>query len=227
MAQVQYSYDVDWVGTEFHVKKALELGPDDPNVLRWVAILADLFGTPAQSVEFMQKAVARDPLDAEMHGFLAWYDYRAGRFSEAQEDLRKALDLNPGQPNLHLIGGFVLLAKGEPAAALIEIERDDGDEINMIMGHALAYYDLGQSADANAALANFEKKYPDIGPTFIAAIHAYRGEIDQAFSWLDRAYRNHANTMLGSVRTDPMFKNLRSDPRFNEFLGKLKLPPPP
>jgi hypothetical protein len=41
--------------------------------------------------------------------------------------------------------------------------------------------------DSDAALAAVEEKFADFDPFDIADVHAFRGEIDQAFTWLDRA----------------------------------------
>ena len=57
----------------------------------------------------------------------------------------------------------------------------------------------------------------------IAEIYSYRDESDKAFEWLDRAY-NQRDGGLSSIKGDPTFKNIRNDPRFNEFLKKMKLP---
>jgi TPR repeat protein len=59
----------------------------------------------------------------------------------------------------------------------------------------------------------------------LAEIHAYRGDVHQAFHWLDRAYEQR-NTSCGQVGIDPLLKNLHGDPRFNAFLKKMNLPVP-
>jgi hypothetical protein len=57
----------------------------------------------------------------------------------------------------------------------------------------------------------------------IAQNYAFRGQVDQAFDWLDRAYRQHDNS-LWMTKWDPLLKNLRGDPRYKVFLRKIKLP---
>ena len=52
--------------------------------------------------------------------------------------------------------------------------------------------------------------------SFIAENFAWRGEIDRAFEWLDRA-RNEKQYMWGSLVFDPAFRNLHADPRWAEF----------
>jgi hypothetical protein len=82
---------------------------------------------------------------------------------------------------------------------------------------------LGHKAEADAALLDIEKKYAEqrASAFSIAKIHAFRGEINEAFFWLDRAQRQH-ETMW--VKGDPMLKNLAADPRYGAFLRKLNLP---
>jgi hypothetical protein len=73
---------------------------------------------------------------------------------------------------------------------------------------------------ADLALANVEKKYAETGACDIARIHAYRGEIEVAFSWLGRVRQPHC--VLSKV--DPFFKILRPAPRFKAFLRNMALP---
>ena len=57
----------------------------------------------------------------------------------------------------------------------------------------------------------------------IAEAYAYRGEKDEAFRWLDRAYAQK-DPLLYLVKGDQLLKNLDTDPRYKAFLHKMKLP---
>ncbi len=74
-----------------------------------------------------------------------------------------------------------------------------------------------------AALAALIAKYDTLSAYQIAQVHAYRGESDKSFEWLERAYKQR-DTGLPSLNTDPLFKNLRHDPRYTELLKKMRLP---
>jgi hypothetical protein len=54
-------------------------------------------------------------------------------------------------------------------------------------------------------------------------VYAYRGESDRSFEWLERAYKQR-DPGLPEIKTDPLFKNLRHDPRYTELLNKMRLP---
>ena len=58
----------------------------------------------------------------------------------------------------------------------------------------------------------------------LAGAYARLGERDRAFEWLERAYAKHS-PQLPHVRERLEFDNLRSDPRFNDLLRRIGLPP--
>ena len=87
----------------------------------------------------------------------------------------------------------------------------------------MVYHKLGRKKEADEILAKFIKENHKTAAYQIAEIYSYRDESDKAFEWLDRAY-NQRDGGLSSIKGDPTFKNIRNDPRFNEFLKKMKLP---
>ena len=56
----------------------------------------------------------------------------------------------------------------------------------------------------------------------IGIVYATRGELDHAFGWLDRAYRQH-DASLFNLKVGRFAKNLRSDPRYNPLPRRLGL----
>jgi adenylate cyclase len=81
---------------------------------------------------------------------------------------------------------------------------------------------LGRKTESDAALKELETKSALDSAYGIAELHAYRGEIDSAFQWLDRAYRQHDGGMI-QVRVDPLLQNLHRDQRYKSVLVKMKL----
>ncbi|MDY7108983.1 MAG: tetratricopeptide repeat protein [Planctomycetota bacterium] len=64
-----------------------------------------------------------DWLDAETHADRAQEMYERGRWAEAESELRKALSLNPDQPEWHYNLGLTLEASGRDLEALSSYER--------------------------------------------------------------------------------------------------------
>jgi|ERR1017187_17136 serine/threonine-protein kinase len=130
-----------------------------------------------------------------------------------------------GMPVRERAVGQMLLAVGQNDDALAEIEKES-DAFFRAYALARTYIVLGRRADADAALAVVEKKFSAEQPYNIAGLHALRGDRDQAFSWMERAYQQHDSIIIGMppITVDPDMKNLHGDPRWEAFLRKMKLP---
>jgi adenylate cyclase len=146
-----------------------------------------------------------------------------GEFAAAELACRKAIELPPPNGFGARTGlGVVLVASGTPAAALTVFEQLDGED-DRELGKATAYFALGRKADSDAALAVLETRFAGTDAYAIAQVQAYRGEINDAFKWLDRAYRQH-DPGLNFAKTDWFLAKLRGDPRYKAFLRKMNLP---
>ncbi len=91
------------------------------------------------------------------------------------------------------------------------------------MGEAMVYHTLDREQDSNAALAGLIAKNGTDAAYQIAQVYAFRAESDKSFEWLERAYKQRDGGLSG-IKTDPLFKNLRHDPRYTELLKKMRLP---
>jgi hypothetical protein len=56
----------------------------------------------------------------------------------------------------------------------------------------------------------------------VATVYGYRGEVDPAFQWLERALKERDAT-LTSIKADRLFQKIKSDPRYAELLQKAGL----
>jgi hypothetical protein len=87
----------------------------------------------------------------------------------------------------------------------------------------LAFHALGRRSESDAALAALKSKYAGEMAYQIAEVHAFRGEADLAFEWLERAY-DQRDGGLGDIKGDRLVRGLAGDPRYRALLRKLKLP---
>jgi hypothetical protein len=60
-------------------------------------------------------------------------------------------------------------------------------------------------------------------PIRVAEAHAWRGENDLAFEWLDIAFEQ-GSSYVYDIKMNSYFRRISDDPRFRAFLRKLKLP---
>jgi adenylate cyclase len=82
---------------------------------------------------------------------------------------------------------------------------------------------LGHAKESQQALEQVIAQHATEAAFQIAEIYAWRGEQDQAFAWLERAYRQRDGG-LSEIKTDPPLAGLRNDPRYKAFLQKMNLP---
>jgi len=66
---------------------------------------------------------------------------------------------------------------------------------------------------------------PDDLPYKLAIVCAALGKNDQAFAWLEKAFEEHTPRLLLFLNSDPRVDPLRSDPRFQDLLRRIGLPP--
>ena len=95
----------NWPQAESDLQQALELNPDQPQVLNYLGYSwVDMGINLDEGLEMIQKAVDVRPNDGYIVDSLGWAFYRLGRYDEAVEQLERAAELRPEDPviNDHL-----------------------------------------------------------------------------------------------------------------------------
>jgi tetratricopeptide (TPR) repeat protein len=175
-----------------------------------------------EALRLGRRRIEIDPLNTGAHHNLGMHAWRGGRLDEAEAAFRKCLDLNPERPGTHHLLGRVHLARSQPEAALQEMVQEKEPTWRR-QGLALAYHALGRKREADAALAEVLEKDKEAWAFQIAEIHSFRGEVDEAFAWLERAYAGRDGG-LTEMKGAPLLRNLEADPRYTAFLRKMRLP---
>jgi TolB-like protein/DNA-binding winged helix-turn-helix (wHTH) protein/Tfp pilus assembly protein PilF len=222
MAMLQINHDWDWERAEVSLKTAGMLEPGSADVLGDRAYLARTLGRVDQAIELYKQAIALDPLRGNFHLALGYELYFVGRYEEAQAALQRAQELNSQLSSLHLTRGQILFSEGRQQEALAEMENETGDW-EKLSGEALAYFALGRREESDGALKKLIAGHQNDCAYQIAEVYAYRGETDKAFEWLDRAYRQR-DPGTPELKTNPLMRSLRPDPRYAQLLKKMRLP---
>jgi TolB-like protein/DNA-binding winged helix-turn-helix (wHTH) protein len=222
LAKTQINCDWNWDAANASITKAAALEPGSIDVLRIRSYQSRILGNLDQAIKLYEQVVALDPLSANSYARLGYLLYAAGRYDEARVTLQRALNLNPQSSGVHLTADKILIAEGNPQQALVEIEKEPSGW-GKLTGEALVYHALGREQDSNAALADLIAKYRTFAAYQVAQVYAYRGESDKSFEWLEYAYKQR-DPGLPEIKSNPLFKNLRHDPRYIELLKKMRLP---
>jgi adenylate cyclase len=80
-----------------------------------------------------------------------------------------------------------------------------------------------EPTSSDTQLADLIRQYQNDDAIEVADVFASRGELDDAFRWIDRAYRQR-DAGIYFIKVDPLLKNLETDPRYKAFLRKMNLP---
>jgi TolB-like protein/class 3 adenylate cyclase/Tfp pilus assembly protein PilF len=213
--------DWDWQGAEAALARALQLASENAEALLAAGVLARIRGQPAEGIAFGRRAVALDPLSVDGHVELARTLIAAGQLDAAEDSVRAATDLNPATGSLFARLGTIRMMQGRPEEA-IAAYRKEHLEYARLWGVAVASHALDRAADSDAALNALIERYSDSCAYQIGEIHAFRGDTESAFAWLERAYaqRDHG---LHAVLHSVFLNNLRGDPRWRVLLSKLGL----
>jgi len=213
----------DWKAAAADVERVRQIEPGSELLPRALGGLALTFGQVDRAVELYEKALDRDPLDVRSLAYLGDALCAANRIEECLQSRLRLLQLHPDFGAVYSALGATQLQAGQFDAALASIQKESA-EASRLAGLAMAYSALGRREDSDAALRSLEDKFAASDAYAIAEAHAYRGESDAAFSWLERAYRQR-DSGISSVISDPLLRSLHDDKRFGALLNKLGLAP--
>jgi tetratricopeptide (TPR) repeat protein len=216
------SYAWDWPAAAKEIKLAEDLAPSHPVVLLVSQRHSLIQGNWDEALKLVNALQAVDPLDPDGYYYLSLVQLRRDRSAEAEAAIRRALELSPRYASGQYTLGLVLLARKQPEAALVEMGKEPFDPVRLI-GSAMAYFALGEKLKSDAALAQLVKTYGANIPAGVGAVYAFRGEADEAFRWLDRAY-SQKDALLYRLKFSPEFDGVHGDPRYKAFLHKMNLP---
>ena len=137
----------------------------------------------------------------------AWY---AGRHSSPNGEAGP--DRGSASPSIAVLP----LTDMSPDGDQEEFALEEGDEEYRVKGNALSLHDLGREAEYEAMLGELSDGWGSQCPSEVAQVHAWTGDTDAAFEWLDKAVaQNEAGLTVQFLI--PFYAALHRDPRWNRF----------
>jgi TolB-like protein/DNA-binding winged helix-turn-helix (wHTH) protein len=213
-------WDWDWAAAERQYERALELNPNSAHTHNSYSIHLILMGRGEEALAYAKRAQEIDPLSRERYFRLGWIYYFNRQYDKALEHFQLEPDpwVNP-----HLFHAFAYREKGMYQKAAEEFLRTPEDP--RAWGHlGNAYARAGNKAEAQKLLQKLiESSKQKLGTYEAALIYAGLGDKDRAFEWLQKAYQVRDKGMT-FLKVDPTLDPLRSDPRFQDLLRRMKFP---
>ncbi|HEY6118514.1 MAG TPA: protein kinase [Pyrinomonadaceae bacterium] len=227
LAQFKLYYDWDWSAAEKEYKRTLELNPNNPTAHGGYGTYLEALGRFDEAAAERERSRQLDPVSAFTTADVGYPLYYARKYDEALEHFRKGIELDSNLSWAHLWIGQVYVQQARYDEAFNEINRaislSEGNVRGIAtLGHAYAV--SGKRSEALKVLAQLQEqaKQKYVSAYFIALIYSGLNEKDQAFAWLEKAYEER-HPYLILIKSEPVFDNLRSDPRFQALLRRVGL----
>ena len=224
-------YEWDFAAGETEYKKGLALDPNNAIGHIWYAgDIAQVGGMPTEAAAEAHRGYELDPLAPSIAMNAGYALAQSGRYDEAFTICSKVTQEAPSFARAHHCLAYIYRAK-ENYAKYVEEEKLyaelSGSADNIALADALTegFRTGGWKSALEKGIAELlkQRKSGYASPFDIAAYYAELGKKDQAFTWLDTAYKERAFEME-SLKTHFALSPLRSDPRFAELVRKVGLP---
>ena len=215
---------IEWKFAEglAELRRAQQLSPWNPTANDLMARVVVYLRQFEEAEKLARQAIELDPLAYQPRTSLARVLFTEGKLDEAEASGRMGVELQPTAAGCRRWQVFVAIQRGDGAAALREAQLEPNEGYRRFE-LALAQHTRGDRPAADAALGDLVAKDRNFLAYQIAEVHAWRGERDKAFEWLEIALDHHDTGML-SLLIDPLMRGLRHDARYNDLVAKIDLP---
>jgi serine/threonine-protein kinase len=222
-------YDWNWQEAEKEFKRAIELNPNYATAHSWYGLYLDSIGRFEEGLLEFNRARELEPLSLVINTYIGAHYYLARQYEQAAKQLAATLEMDPNFAYAHWILGAVYIMKPTIGDSMAEMQRAMALEPSSpwyIGGVGIAYGAAGKRSEASKILVDLQElsKHRYVPPTSAANILAHMGgKSDEAIEALERGYEDRS-TFMYQLKVNPIFDPLRSDPRFQALLDKMKFP---
>ena len=206
--------------------RAIELNPNLSQAhMSYGAYLAQI-GRFNDSVRELALAHELDPLSIGPINLLGVTYYFQRDYDKSLEQWQKSLEISPNSPIAYFNLFHVYVAKsmhGEAVAALEQQFKLEGrTQQASTIGES---YKRGgfQAALRTMIQIGQDSSAGNYDPFRVAAGYSFLGDKNQALAWLSKAIDERSG-FVTTIRVDPTWDNIRSDPRFEELVRRIGLP---
>ena len=216
-----WQLNIGAAAVEFERGHALA-GGDVDDLLAYSSFVSTL-DRQDDAIKIARDAQSRDPLNPTAFSAEASAQFNAGRFAQAEAAFRKVLALAPNRQLARAMLGATLMEMGKYADALAQFGQLPADYLFRLIGESILYARQGNRAASDAALKRAQLINGDSSHYQYADVHAQRGEIDETFASLERAWA-FRDPGLAIMKKDRWMRPIKADPRYGAFLRRMNFP---
>jgi TolB-like protein/Tfp pilus assembly protein PilF/predicted Ser/Thr protein kinase len=227
LASIRTWVEWDWESGEKAYRRAIELNPNYPDPRAFYSQLLFWMGRPEEAMTQIGRALDLDPFNPLFQGAHAMSLNFSRQYDEAIAEFRKTLKTEPDNwialSNLRTAYHH----KGMYEEALeiwkkwFAAKDDQEAEEALTLGSKDGGYSGALSSVAELMVERSRTTY--VSSWQIATMYTRAGKNEKALNWLKKAYEEHDGNMP-YISIDPIFDDLRNEPRFQELLHRMNLP---
>ena len=221
---VKMNWEWDWNGVVSELQRAIELNPNHETSHRWLSAFLAGIGRVDEAMPIARRALGLDPLSVLPHMNLGIIHYLRNSPVEAEEQMRRVLEMQPGFLRAQIFLAAILSLQGrhDEACRVSELAAEQGKRAPVYLWNlGICYALAGRTKEARALLDPINRS--NFPPLYRAMAHKVLGELDAVFPVLEQGITERSDWMY-SLATQPLLLDLHDDPRFQALLAKLGLP---
>jgi adenylate cyclase len=219
-------HDWQWDEGSRLLRTARELQPSNTRALEYAALQHLFRGEFEEARLVVEKSSELDPVSPWSFRNQSWYHYYQRQYSPAAEAMQSALALDPHFREGQFLLAYAYLRQGRYADAVSQLLALPEGPYNATKWGALgeAYACLGNTAGAFDALERIDTlaRTEYVSPICQASIYAGLRDWPSVFEQLEKAYLEQT-PWLSSLKIDPRYDPIRSDPRMTSLLKRINL----
>ncbi|MGE5715684.1 MAG: tetratricopeptide repeat protein, partial [Acidobacteriota bacterium] len=229
LARVLWWYDRDPVGAERELRRAIQL---NPNCALAHFIAGNQYvnvGRTDEAIAEFQRALQLDPVSCWFATNAGFFLCELGQEEAGWHELEKALDLDAELSHLWSVRGLLHSYEGRHPEAVAETGKGVRLSSGLSFARGSAGYALGRAGRRDEALAILDeleelsqRRYVPGSSRALCCLGL--GDLERALEWLERGYEQR-DSLLPYLRVIRAFRPLDPDPRFQDLLRRLGLPP--
>lgn len=218
-------FEWHWNQADRNYRRALALNPGYAVARQWYSYFLGEMGRTGEALAEARRAAALDPLSPVIAANVGQLLYCSHRYKQAEAVLRKAIPFNPNFFPFYYLSGTSHVMQKDYARGIEELKRArqlSSDDAAVLAALCYAYAKAGRKRDAERVFASLERasRSSFVSSYSLAIAEAGLGRKEKAIRSLEVALARH-DSQMPWVRSEPMFDDLRSDPRFQALVGKL------
>jgi tetratricopeptide (TPR) repeat protein len=226
LAMIKWRYEWDWLGAAEQFQRAIELSPGYSKARQRYGWYPFSVRRHDESIAQTTRALKDDPLSVWTQSTLGLAFYYARRYDDAIQQLTNALEMDANFMAARVFLGWTFEQKGMVDEAIREFQ----EALRLVPAPATrahlahAYAASGNSTEARRIVGELVEltRHRYVPAYCLVPVYAALGDIDQAFTWLDRAC-DERDGWIVYLNVDPRLDVLRSDVRFNNISRRIGL----